>query len=96
MKAITFEQFGLAKVLHISHVADPQLRPNDLMVRTRAAGVNRADLTHRRGGYGRPDFGDSTIMGLEISGDVIAVGRDVQGYSVGDRVMGIVGGQRYS
>lgn len=32
------------------------------------------DLTHRRGGYGWPDFGDSTIMGLEIASDVIAVG----------------------
>lgn len=96
MKAITFDQFGPADVLHISEVADPQLRPNDLLVRTRAAGVNRADLTHRRGGYGRPDFGDSTIIGLEIAGDVIAVGENVKGYNVGDRVMGIVGGGAYA
>lgn len=96
MKAITFEQFGSAEVLHLSDVADPQLRPNDLLVCIRAAGVNRADLTHRRGGYGRPDFGDSTIMGLEIAGDVIAVGESVKGYHVGDRVMGIVGGGAYA
>jgi hypothetical protein len=38
MKAITFDQFGPADVLSISEVADPQLRPNDLLVRTRAAG----------------------------------------------------------
>ncbi|MCS6068867.1 hypothetical protein LNO81_31035 [Klebsiella variicola subsp. variicola] len=38
MKAITFEQFGPANVLNLSEVADPQLRPNDLLVRTRAAG----------------------------------------------------------
>ncbi|ADU69844.1 NAD(P)H-quinone oxidoreductase [Pantoea sp. At-9b] len=96
MKAITFDQFGPAEVLTLSDVAEPVLRPQDLLVRTRAAGVNRADLTHRRGGYGRPDFGDSTLMGLEIAGDVIAVGAEVTGFKVGDRVMGIVGGGAYA
>jgi putative PIG3 family NAD(P)H quinone oxidoreductase len=96
MKAITFDQFGPADVLKINEVSEPVLRPHDLLVRTRAAGVNRADLTHRRGGYGRPDFGDSTIMGLEIAGDVIAIGEKVRGYAVGDRVMGIVGGGAYA
>jgi putative PIG3 family NAD(P)H quinone oxidoreductase len=96
MKAIIFDQFGPTDVLNIGEVPEPVLRPHDLLVRTRAAGVNRADLTHRRGGYGRPDFGDSTIMGLEIAGDVIAVGAEAQGYEVGDRVMGIVGGGAYA
>lgn len=96
MKAITFDRFGEAGVLKLNTVPEPVLRPDDLLVRTRAAGVNRADLTHRRGGYGRPDFGDSTIMGLEIAGDVIAVGERVTGYAVGDRVMGIVGGGAYA
>lgn len=96
MKAITFEQFGPAEVLKLAEVPEPTLRPHDLLVRTRAAGVNRADLTHRRGGYGRPDFGDSTLMGLEIAGDVIAVGAEVSGFNIGDRVMGIVGGGAYA
>lgn len=96
MQAIIFDNFGAADVLHIGEALEPLLRPNDLLVRTRAAGVNRADLTHRRGGYGWPDFGDSTIMGLEIAGDVIAVGENVEGYAVGDRVMGIVGGGAYA
>lgn len=96
MKAIVFDEFGAPEVLKIADVADPQLRPHDLLVRTHAAGVNRADLTHRRGGYGRPDFGDSTIMGLEIAGEVIAVGDAVEGYRPGDRVMGIVGGGAYA
>ncbi|NYE63412.1 putative PIG3 family NAD(P)H quinone oxidoreductase [Duganella sp. 1224] len=96
MQAITFDQFGKADVLKISEVPEPVLRPDDLLVRTRAAGVNRADLTHRRGGYGWPGFGDSTIMGLEIAGEVIAVGANVQGFQIGDRVMGIVGGGAYA
>ncbi|MDY0973868.1 NAD(P)H-quinone oxidoreductase [Massilia sp. CFBP9012] len=96
MKAIVFDQFGAPDVLRIGEAPEPVLRPHDLLVRTRAAGVNRADLTHRRGGYGRPDFGDSTIMGLEIAGDVIAVGADVRGHAIGDRIMGIVGGGAYA
>jgi len=96
MKAIAFEQFGEADVLQLADAPAPELRPTDLLVRVHAAGVNRADLTHRRGGYGRPNFGDSTIMGLEIAGEVIEVGRDTQGYKVGDRVMGVVGGGAYA
>ena len=96
MKAITFNEFGEAEVLHLAEVQAPEVRPDDLLVRVHAAGVNRADLTHRRGGYGRPNFGDSTIMGLEIAGEVIETGSSVQGYKVGDRVMGVVGGGAYA
>ncbi|TFW20718.1 NAD(P)H-quinone oxidoreductase [Duganella callida] len=96
MKAVTFDEFGPADVLRISEVPDPVPRPNDLIVRVRAAGVNRADLTHRRGGYGRPDFGDSSIMGLEIAGEVTALGENVRDYKIGDRIMGIVGGGAYA
>ncbi|WP_321906150.1 NAD(P)H-quinone oxidoreductase [Paraburkholderia tropica] len=96
MKAITFNEFGDADVLKLADVPDPELRADDLLVRVHAAGVNRADLTHRRGGYGRPDFGDSTIMGLEIAGEVLEVGASAQGYKIGDRVMGVVGGGAYA
>ena len=96
MKAIAFEQFGEADVLQLANAPSPEVRPTDLLVRVHAAGVNRADLTHRRGGYGRPNFGDSTIMGLEIAGEVIETGGDTQGYKVGDRVMGVVGGGAYA
>lgn len=96
MKAIQFNTFGDADVLTLADVAEPELRAHDLLVRNRAAGVNRADLTHRRGGYGRPNFGDSEIMGLEIAGEVVAIGDAVEGFKIGDRVMGIVGGGAYA
>lgn len=96
MKAIIFEQFGEADVLQVADVAQPDMRPDDLIVRVHAAGVNRADLTHRRGGYGRPNFGDSTIMGLEIAGEVLQAGSAVRGFTAGDRVMGVVGGGAYA
>lgn len=96
MKAITIEEFGHPDVLKLSDVPDPLVRPADLLVRVYAAGVNRADLTHRTGGYGRPDFGDSPIIGLEIAGEVIEKGNTVVGFAVGDRVMGVVGGGAYA
>ena len=96
MKAIKLSAFGAPDVLELAEAADPEVRPADLLVRVYAAGVNRADLTHRKGGYGHPDFGDSPIIGLEIAGQVIAKGAAVEGFEVGDRVMGVVGGGAYA
>lgn len=96
MKAINLKTFGAADVLQLADVPEPEVRPTDLLVRVHAAGVNRADLTHRTGGYGHPNFGDSTIMGLEMAGEVIAKGGEVTGFEVGDRVMGVVGGGAYA
>ncbi|MEN2397472.1 NAD(P)H-quinone oxidoreductase [Pseudomonas halotolerans] len=96
MKAINIREFGAADVLELAEVATPEARPTDLLVRVYAAGVNRADLTHRTGGYGHPNFGDSPIIGLEIAGEVIDAGSEVIGFEVGDRVMGVVGGGAYA
>lgn len=96
MKAIIIPVFGDPDVLSVADVPEPVLRQGDLLVQTRAVGVNRADLNQRRGAYGREYFGDSDIMGLEIAGDVIAVAPDVTLFQPGDRVMGIVGGGGYA
>ncbi|MEG3125956.1 NAD(P)H-quinone oxidoreductase [Sphingomonas sp. GB1N7] len=96
MRAITFKDFGGPEVLEITDESAPQLRPGDLLVRVKAIGVNRADLNQRRGAYGRENFGDSSIMGLEVAGEVIAVASNVTAFAKGDRVMGIVGGGAYA
>jgi NADPH2:quinone reductase len=83
-------------VLELREWPNPDIRPHDLIVEVRAAGVNRADLSYRKGAYGRANFGDSDLMGLEIAGDVIELGSEVRGFSEGDRVMGIVGGGGYA
>jgi len=51
MKAITLSRFGDPDVMQIADVPEPDIRPTDLLIRVHAAGVNRADLSHRRGGY---------------------------------------------
>ncbi|CUA90993.1 NAD(P)H-quinone oxidoreductase [Comamonas thiooxydans] len=96
MQAIVFDDFGGPEVLVARELPAPELRPHDLLVRNASIGVNRADLYHRKGAYGRASFGDADTMGLEIAGTVIEAGPLVQGFSVGDRVMGIVGGGAYA
>lgn len=96
MKAITFDDFGGADVLHLTEVPLPELRPDDILVKVMASGVNRADLLQREGVYGSQSYGDSPILGLEISGEVVATGSSVVAFAIGDRVMGIVGGGAYA
>lgn len=96
MQAIVFDDFGGPEVLVAREIARPEVRPHDLLVRNAAIGVNRADLSHRKGAYGRAHFGDADTMGLEIAGTVVELGAQVRGFSVGDRVMGIVGGGAYA
>jgi NADPH:quinone reductase len=97
MKAIEFTHPGDASVIKLVDVKEPVPRPTDLLVRVYAAGVNRADIIQREGHYGeRPDFGDSQIPGLELAGEVVALGKETSGFSIGDRVMGIVGGGAYA
>lgn len=96
MKAIVFDDFGDADVLRLAETPDPVMRPTDLIVRVRATSLNRADLNFRRGAYGRPDFGDSSLIGLEIAGEVLEAGPETSGFRPGDRIMGIVGGGGYA
>lgn len=96
MKAIIFDGFGGADVLRLADAPMPELRPDDLLIKVMAAGVNRADLLQREGVYGSQSYGDSPILGLEVAGEVMAIGDTVSDFAVGDCVMGIVGGGAYA
>ncbi|RWC86335.1 MAG: NAD(P)H-quinone oxidoreductase [Mesorhizobium sp.] len=95
MRAIVYEEFGAAEVLHVAEVPVPHIRPTDLLVKVAAAGVNRADLLQRTGFYGAQHFGESPLLGLEVAGEVIALGDAVTDVEIGARVMAIVGGGGY-
>jgi tumor protein p53-inducible protein 3 len=95
MKAITFDAPGDPEVLHLADVPDLTPGPEDLLVRVRASALNRADTLQRRGNYPPPP-GESEILGLELAGEVEAVGSAVRGFSAGDRVFGLVGGGGYA
>jgi len=92
MHAISFDSPGGPEVLTWASVADPQVGNGELLVRVRATAVNRADLLQRRGAY-PPPAGASSILGLELAGEVAVASGDFQ---VGDRVMAVVTGGGYA
>lgn len=73
----------------------PQPKPGDILVRVAAAGVNRPDISQRQGSYPPPPDA-SPILGLEVAGEVVAVGREVGGFSVGDKVCALANGGGYA
>ncbi len=71
---------------------DPVAGDTELLVDVRAAGLNGADMVQRLGHYPAPAGSPADIPGLELAGEVVAVGAQVTRFGVGDRVMGVVGG----
>lgn len=92
MRAVIVREPGGVEVLEQREVADPEPRDGELLVRVKAAGVNRADVLQRRGRYPAPADTPQDILGLEFAGEVEACGRAVSRFRPGDRVMGVVGG----
>ena len=95
MQAITIKNFGGPEVLTMSDIPMPTPGPEQLLVRVKATALNRADLLQRRGNY-PPPSGESDILGVEIAGEVTAVGDQVTQYKPGQRVFGLVGSGGYA
>lgn len=86
---------GPAEALRIAERPDPVAGPGQVLIRVRAAGVNRPDLLQRTGAYPPPP-GASDVLGLEIAGEIEAVGEGVTRWTVGDRVCALLGGGGYA
>lgn len=71
---------------------DPTPGAGEVLVRVRAAGLNGADLLQRKGFYPAPPGSPADIPGLELAGEVAALGAGATRFAEGDRVMAIVGG----
>ena len=86
-------KYGDADVLELREIADPEPGPDQVLVEVVASAMNRADLLQRAGQYPAPGPKPLfEIPGLEFSGRIGSVGSQVQRWSVGDAVMGIVSG----
>ncbi len=83
-------------MLELREVPLPEPSPGYVRVRIRATAVNRADLMQRLGMYPAPADAPADIPGLELAGEVDAVGEGVTELAVGDRVFGLVGGGAYA
>src|ERR1700750_1950259 len=95
MTVIGISKPGGPEVLLPETRALPQPGPDEILVRVMAAGVNRPDVAQRSGAYPPPP-GASDLPGLEIAGEVVAVGSDVKRHKIGDRVMSLVAGGGYA
>ena len=83
MRAVTIADNAVS----IEEHPDPEPQAGELLVRVRAAGLNGADILQMKGRYPAPPGVPADIPGLEFAGEVVEMGRDVERFEVGDRVM---------
>ncbi|HEY8534538.1 MAG TPA: NAD(P)H-quinone oxidoreductase [Micromonospora sp.] len=95
MRAIMIPQPGGPEALVWSEVPDPEPGPDEVVIDVVATAVNRADLLQRQGFYPPPP-GAPPYPGLECSGVISAVGRDVTDFRVGDEVCALLAGGGYA
>jgi NADPH2:quinone reductase len=88
MRAATIRDGAISVQEH----PDPEPEAGQLLVRVHAAGLNGADMLQLKGRYPAPPGAPADIPGLELAGEVVGVGRGVDRFETGDRVMGIVAG----
>ena len=92
MKAMLVDE---NKNLVWSDVADPVVGADDVLIKIRAAALNRADLLQRQGKYPSP-AGCPEWMGLEVAGEIVEIGAAVTEWQVGDEVCALLGGGGYA
>ena len=95
MKAILIKKFGGTDQLYIGDQPTPTPSADQLLIRVKAAGLNRADILQREGKYPPPD-GESNILGLEIAGEIVDKGENATNWNIGDKVFGIIPGGGYA
>lgn len=95
MKTVEISAFGDADVLVAGSRPLPELRSHEVLVKVACVGVNGPDLVQRRGHY-PPPKGASDLLGLEVSGEVVAVGPAVSRWKEGDRLCALTNGGGYA
>lgn len=95
MTVIEITQPGGPEVLVPAQRPIPTPGPQEVLIRVQAAGVNGPDVLQRKGLYD-PPAGASDIPGLEVSGEVVALGQEVAHFKVGDQVMALIPGGGYA
>ena len=95
MKAILFDKYGDPSVLYIGKAQKPIIDDNEVLIKVAAAGVNRPDILQRQGGY-HPPKGASEILGLEVSGKIVEIGKNIDLDFKGKEVCALVTGGGYA
>ena len=95
MKAILVKSPGDASQLYLGDANTPTIRPDQLLIKVKACGVNRADILQRQGKY-PPPKGESEIIGLEVAGVVEEVGSACTRFQKDDKVFALLAGGGYA
>lgn len=95
MRAVVAPQPGGPEALELVDLPIPEIGDGDVLIEVVAAGLNRADILQRQGFY-PPPTGITDVLGLECSGRIVAVGRDVDGFAIGDEVCALLAGGGYA
>ncbi len=86
---------GAPEVMAAATGPVPRPRDDEVLIRVQAAGVNRPDVAQRKGEYPPPP-GASPYLGLEVAGEVVALGAQAAGWKLGDKVCALVNGGGYA
>ena len=95
MTHILADGAGGPEVLTLATGPVPTAASGEVLIRVEAAGVNRPDVAQRQGSYPPPP-GASPLLGLEVAGEVVALGPDATGYKIGDKVCALTNGGGYA
>lgn len=95
MKAIAMSGKGGPEVLSLSECPVPKAGEGELLIKVAAAGINRPDVLQRKGLYPAPK-GHSELLGLEVAGEIAALGPGASRYKPGDEVLALVNGGGYA
>jgi len=96
MKAIMITTYGGPESLTLTDRPTPTPLDHEVLIKVRAAGINRPDIFQRKGHYPAPTGVVPDIPGLEVSGVIVACGRSATTWKLGDRVCALVGGGGYA
>ena len=95
MRFIDLPQPGAPEAMTLATGPLPDMKPGDILIHVEAAGVNRPDVAQRAGSYPPPP-GASPVLGLEVAGEVVALGEGVREFAIGDRVCALANGGGYA
>ncbi len=95
MRFVDLPSFGGPEVMTFSNGPLPSPKAGELLVKVQAAGINRPDVAQRQGNYPAPKDA-SPVLGLEVAGEVVALGEGVSDFQVGDRVCALANGGGYA
>lgn len=95
MRMITFDKPGSPEVLVLSDSPIPVPGAGEVLIKVKAAGVNRPDIAQRSGMYPPPP-GASPVLGLEVAGEIEAIGEGVSEWKIGDKVCALTPGGGYA